>query len=109
MRKAKRERLEKAVWSVGGPENFLELSAEEAAFVELKLALSRMLRARRTERGLSQAQLARRIGSSQSRVAKMEASDPSVSVDLHIRALLAMGARAEDIAAAIAPRKRSAA
>jgi hypothetical protein len=109
MRKAKRERLEKAGWSVGGAEDFLELSAQDVAFAELELALSRMLRARRTERGLSQTQLARHLGSSQSRVAKMEASDPSVSVDLLIRALLAMGAGPEDIAAAIAPRERSAA
>jgi DNA-binding XRE family transcriptional regulator len=97
----KRKKLERAGWTVGSAEEFLGLSAEEAAFVELKLALSERLRARRTELGLSQSALARRLGSSQSRVAKMEASDPSVSLDLLVRGLLATGATRRDIAAAI--------
>ena len=97
----KRKKLERAGWTVGSAEDFLGLSAEEAAFVELKLALSERLRARRTELGLSQSALARRLGSSQSRVAKMEASDPSVSLDLLVRGLLATGATRRDIAAAI--------
>lgn len=109
MEKSKRERLEKARWRVGTAEEFLELSPEEAAYVEVKLALSRTLREKRTERGLSQAALARRIGSSQSRVAKMEASDPSVSLDLLVRALLALGSSRKEIGAAIARRRRSAA
>jgi predicted transcriptional regulator len=109
MKYPKRRRLENAGWRVGTAEDFLELSSEEAAYVKLKVALSRTLRERRTNQGLSQTALARRIGSSQSRVAKMEASDPSVSVDLLIRALLATGATPQDIAAAIAPDRRSAA
>jgi predicted transcriptional regulator len=109
MKYPKRTRLENAGWRVGTAEDFLELSSEEAAYVKLKVALSRTLRERRTNQGLSQTALARRIGSSQSRVAKMEASDPSVSVDLLIRALLATGATPQDIAAAIAPDRRSAA
>jgi transcriptional regulator with XRE-family HTH domain len=86
---------------VGSAEDFLGLSDEETAFVELKLALSERLRVRRTKLGLSQAALARRLGSSQSRVAKMEASDPSVSLDLLVRGLLATGATRRDIATAI--------
>lgn len=105
----KRDRLQEAGWAVGGAEEFLDLSAEEAAYVELKLALSRALRERRTELGLTQAAVAKRLGSSQSRVAKMESSDPTVSVDLLIRGLLACGATRRDIARAIAPSKRSAA
>ena len=77
MEKNKKKRLEDAGWRVGSTAEFLELSPEEAAFVELKLTLSTELRARRNEAGLSQVELARRLGSSQSRVAKMEASDPS--------------------------------
>jgi predicted transcriptional regulator len=103
---AKRKRLQKAGWKVGSARDFLGLSEEEAAFVELKLGLSERLRARRVELGLSQSALAKRIGSSQSRVAKMEASDPSVSLDLLVRGLLATGATQREIAAAIA-RKRS--
>ena len=101
MEAVKRKKLEKAGWTVGSAEDFLGLSDEETAFVELKLALSEQLRVRRTKLGLSQAALAKRLGSSQSRVAKMEASDPSVSLDLLVRGLLATGATRRDIATAI--------
>jgi DNA-binding XRE family transcriptional regulator len=106
MDEAKRVRLEEAGWKVGSAAEFLELSDDEAAFVEMKLGLAQALRERRTRQGLTQVALAKRIGSSQSRVAKMEASDPAVSVDLLLRALLATGATPKEIAAAIAPRKR---
>lgn len=106
MDKAKRKKLEQAGWTVGSTAEFLELSADEAAFVELKLALSDQLKTRREDQGITQTALAKKLGSSQSRVAKMEASDPSVSVDLLIRGLLATGASRSDIASAIAPRAR---
>jgi ribosome-binding protein aMBF1 (putative translation factor) len=103
---SKRKKLERASWTVGSAQDFLGLSDDEAAFVELKLGLSERLRARRRELGLSQSALAKRLGSSQSRVAKMEASDPSVSLDLLVRGLLATGATRREIATAIV-RKRS--
>jgi len=102
MDKAKRKRLETAGWSVGSAADFLKLTDEEAAIVELRLRLSDSVRRRRAELGLSQAVVAKRLGSSQSRVAKMEAGDPSVSLDLLLRALLALGATRRDIARAIA-------
>ena len=92
MRKAKRERLEQRGWRVGTVEDFLGLSPAEAAYVELRLRLSETLRNRRKSRRLSQTQVARMLHSSQSRVAKMEGGDPSVSLDLLIRSLLALGA-----------------
>jgi predicted XRE-type DNA-binding protein len=100
--KEKKKTLESAGWRVGSADEFLGLTPEETAFVEVKLALSEKLKAHRTKQGLSQAQLARRLGSSQSRVAKMEAADATVSVDLLIRALIASGASRRDIARAIA-------
>lgn len=100
----KRKRLESAGFAVGSTADFLGLSAEEGALVEMRLALSLALRDRRGEAGLTQAALARRIGSSQSRVAKMEAGDPSVSLDLLIRALLAVGASRRDVGQALARR-----
>lgn len=69
--------------------------------VEMRLALSRDLRERRVDGGLSQSDLAARMGSSQSRIAKMEAADSTVSIDLLIRSLLALGASTKDIARAI--------
>lgn len=98
MRKDKRARLERAGWKVGTVGEFLGLSATEEALVELKLTLSRGLKERRARRNLTQAQLAKLLKSSQSRVAKMEAGDPSVSIDLLIRSLLAMGATPKDLA-----------
>ena len=98
----KRQRLEAAGWSVGSAQDFLGLTPEEAALVEMRLSLSDSLKARRAQMGLTQTQFAKRIGSSQSRVAKMEASDPSVSLDLLVRGLLATGATTRDIAASIA-------
>ncbi len=100
----KRKKLEQAGFAVGSAADFLELSAEELALVEMRLALSRTLRERRTEAGLTQQQVARRTGSSQSRVAKMEAGDPSVSLDLLIRALLNIGASRRDIGQSLARR-----
>lgn len=99
---AKRQRLEEAGWSVGTAAEFLGLSPEESAFIELKLSLSKRIKQLRINQQLSQQALAERIKSSQSRVAKMEAGDPSASVDLLIRTLLSVGATRKDIAEAIA-------
>ena len=101
MDKRKRAKLQAQGWKVGTAAEFLELSPEEAAFVETKLALSHTLRARRTEQHVSQTALAKRLGSSQSRVAKMEAADPTVSIDLLLRALYALGATPRDVAKAL--------
>lgn len=103
MNRAKRKRLDAAGWRAGSAADFLDLSLEEAAFVELKLRLGESLRRRRQAQKLSQEALAQKIRSSQSRVAKMEAADPSVSIDLLVRALLAAGADHKDIAEAVAP------
>lgn len=91
MKADKRKRLEAAGWRAGTPQDLLGLTDEEAAYIELRIALAEGLRERRHARGLTQTDLARAIRSSQSRVAKMEAGDPSVSLDLLIRSLLALG------------------
>jgi DNA-binding XRE family transcriptional regulator len=101
MKRSKKQRLERAGWVVSDADDFLGLSEEEARFVALKLALAAGVRQFRERRGLTQAALARRLGSSQSRVAKMEAGDASVSVELMIKSLLEIGAKTSDIAALI--------
>jgi len=101
MRKDKRARLERSGWKVGTVRDLLGLSKAEEALVELKLILSRGLRERRARRRLTQAQLARLLKSSQSRIAKMEAGDPSVSIDLLIRSLLALGTTQKELAQVI--------
>ena len=110
MKREKRARLEGAGWKVGEASDFLELTKEEAAFVDLKVALASSLKRRRQSKRWTQTQLANAIGSSQPRVAKMEAADSSVSVDLLIKALLTIGATRRDLAKVIgAPKARSAA
>ncbi len=98
MRAAKKNRLERAGWVVSDAAQFLKLSAQEQRFVEVKLALATGVRQLRERRGLTQAALAKRLGSSQSRVAKMESADTSVSLDLMMRSLLSIGATAGEIA-----------
>ena len=106
MRAAKRKKLENAGWRVADAKDFLKRSDAEVQFVEVKLALARLLRKLRTGRRLTQMELAERLGSSQSRVAKLEAGDPSVSVDLLVRSALAAGATKKDLAEALSSKRR---
>ena len=105
MKATKRAALEKAGWAVGSSDEFLGLSAEERAFVEVKLALAQALRTRRERKKLTQAQVARLLGSSQPRVAMMEAGDSSVTMDLLVRSLFAIGATPKDLAKVLAGRR----
>jgi DNA-binding XRE family transcriptional regulator len=100
----KRKRLGRSGWAVSDATTFLGLTPAEATLVEMRLALSRSLRERRLAAGLTQAALAEKLGSSQSRVAKLEAADPGVSFDLLIRALLSVGASRQDVARALGRR-----
>ncbi|MGZ4128361.1 MAG: helix-turn-helix domain-containing protein [Actinomycetota bacterium] len=104
MKARKKARIEAAGWRTGRVSDFLELSPEEEAFVEVKLALADYLKRLRAKNRWTQIEIARQLKSSQSRVAKMEAADPSVSMDLLIRSLLALGATRKDVARAIASR-----
>ena len=101
MSKSKRIKLEKKGWKFGSTDKFLELSAEESAYIELKLALSDKLKAKRLSSKLTQAELAKIMHSSQSRVAKMEAGDPGVSIDLLIKSLLALGVSRKELGRSI--------
>jgi len=100
----KRRRLAAAGWRVGSAAAFLGLSDAESALVEMRLALSDLFRVVREDSGLTQNALAKRLRSSQSRVAKMEAGDPTVSLELLIRALLVLGASRRAVAAALMKR-----
>jgi DNA-binding XRE family transcriptional regulator len=95
---AKKKHLIERGWKVGGVEEFLQLSPDEAAYVELRLKLSDSLRVQRQKKNLTQVEFAKLVKSSQSRVAKMEAGDSSISLDLLIRSLLALGASNRDLA-----------
>ena len=102
MRKQKKKRLAAKGWKVGSVKEFLNLSDEESAYIELKIRLAAGLRQKRQKKGLSQLDLAAKLQSSQSRVAKMEAGDPSVSLDLLIRSLISLGASGRELSQIIA-------
>ena len=103
------KRLRAAGWKVGSTEDFLQLSDEEARIVAIKLALINAVKKSRIKNKLSQIDLAQRMKSSQSRIAKIETGDSSVSLDLIVRALIASGASTRDIQAAFAAPERKAA
>lgn len=102
MEKALYDRLKQAGWTVGTSAEFLGLTREEAALIEMKLALAHCLREHRDAQNLTQEQLAKTLGSSQSRVAKMEAADSSVSMELLVRSLLMLGATRAEVGRVIA-------
>lgn len=89
--------LEAKGWRIGSIEDFLDLSEDELEYIELKLILSEMVRELREKKGLSQVKAAKLLKSSQSRLSKIEAADRSVSIDLQIRSLFALGATKQEI------------
>jgi ribosome-binding protein aMBF1 (putative translation factor) len=107
MRNTKKKRLESKGWKVGSAKEFLGLSAEEEAYIDIKLRLAEDLRSQRMRRQMTQSDLARKLKSSQSRVAKMEAGENSVSLDLLVRSLLALGTSGNNLIRLISARKSS--
>jgi DNA-binding XRE family transcriptional regulator len=98
MDKSKQRKLEREGWKIGSASDLLGLTPEEAAYIEMRLALSRNFKELRSKKRLTQVQAAKILGSSQSRVAKLEAGDPTVSLDLLVRSNLALGASKRDLA-----------
>jgi predicted XRE-type DNA-binding protein len=90
-------RFEKAGWKTTTVQAFLGLSDDDMAIIEVKVALAKRLRAQRTRAGLSQVEVARIVHSSQPRVAKMEAADKTVSIDLLVKALVKTGVSVQEI------------
>jgi len=93
----KKKRLEEKGWEIGSTKDFLNLSEEEAALIDLKISLAHTLHARRKQKKITQEQLAKLLNSSQSRVAKMESGDPSVSLDLLVKSLFRLGLKKRDL------------
>jgi DNA-binding transcriptional regulator YiaG len=98
MDKATQKAIEAAGCRVATVKDFLGLSEEENQIVELRVALALHIRALRSKSQLTQRQLAARLKSSQSRVAKIESPDAGVSLDLMFRGFFAVGGRIADLA-----------
>jgi DNA-binding XRE family transcriptional regulator len=97
MERAKVQKLKKDGWKLGSASDFLNLTDEEVAYVEMKVSLSQFLHEKRIKQNWTQDQLAKKLCSSQSRVAKMENGDPSVSIDLLVKSLFAMGVSKKEL------------
>jgi transcriptional regulator with XRE-family HTH domain len=97
MKKEKRGALKAAGWVSCDAEDFLELTQAERDLVELRLAVSRAVHARRKREGLTQAQAAERLNTSQSRFARIEAGARGVSLDLMFRSRYALGGTLKDV------------
>src|SRR4051812_14990319 len=91
----KKRRLEQDGWRFGTVAEFLGLTPAEEALIELRLQLVRAIPILRKRANLTQAALAKRMGSSQARVARIEGGDPEVSIDLLLRAFLSLAPMAE--------------
>ncbi|MBC8203394.1 MAG: helix-turn-helix domain-containing protein [Planctomycetes bacterium] len=102
MKKNQQKRLEKAGWKFGTVSEFLNLTPEESELVEIRVALTVHFELKRNEMKLTQIDLAKKLGTSQSRVSKIENGDPSVSLDLLLENLVLMGATRKEIAKVIA-------
>lgn len=98
----RKKRLRAAGWRIGTVAQFLGLDEQEAALVEMKASLGIRVREWRVRAHLTQTSLAMRLKSSQSRVAKLEAGDPTVTLDLLVRAAIAAGATRKEVARALA-------
>jgi len=101
MNKNKIRKLKEKGWATGDAKDLLRLSTEETVYVELKVALAQKLKEKRVKRRLTQQQLAKMVHSSQSRIAKMEKNDPTVSIDLLVKSLLVLGSSKTELARAI--------
>ena len=88
----------KTQWVEGSVQDFLDLSDADMALIETRLAASRLLKAARQKSNLTQHVVAKKLNTSQSRVAKMEAGDSSVSLDLLVRSLFALGVSRKSLA-----------
>ena len=102
MEKKKKNLLKKHGLKVGTVTEFLDLSKEDEIMIELRLSLGELISSARKRMKISQEKLAKKLGSSQSRVAKMEQADPTVSIDLLIKSLIRMGVDRKEVARAIA-------
>ena len=102
MNSKRRKELEAKGWKFGGVEDFLGLTEEELEYIEVKITLSEMVKDYREKKGLTQIAAAEILQSSQSRLSKIETADPTVSIDLQIKSLLALGATKQEIGQKIA-------
>jgi DNA-binding XRE family transcriptional regulator len=102
MKKSKKEKLQKLGYIVTDTKEYLGLSDEEMALIDLKIQLMNKLRVIRKKAGVTQKELAKIMQTSQSRIAMLEGGSSDVSLDLVCKALFALGISKKQIAKVIA-------
>ena len=101
MTKEKIKKLEAMGFKVTTTKDWLRLSVEEEKVIEMRVALAAELEKMRKEAGLTQAQLAKKLGTKQSGVARMINNPDTATIDNLIKAMVAMGASVGRIAACL--------
>lgn len=101
MNSSKKNQLKKAGWKVSDTKEFLGLTEEESVYIEMKLDMAALLKAERRKAGLTQSELAKKLHTSQPRIAKMENGDPSVTLDLILKGLLSLEVQRSEIGRAL--------
>lgn len=97
MDRAKKESLEKKGWKVGDIDEYLGLTPAEMVIVEMKAGLAEALAKKRKKSGLTQIEASAKAKTSQSRFAKAEHSDSSVSLELMIKLFFSLGADKKEL------------
>lgn len=95
----RKKKLEAAGWKFGDYADFLGMTPEEKAIVEIRLAATREMERLRAENPISQEELARRMGTKQPNVSKLFKNPGNATLDTLFRALLALGSTPKKIAA----------
>ena len=82
-------------WSEATVAEFLELTSAEETIVEMRVRISRAAREKRAELGISQRELAKRMGTQQPHVSDIE--NGIATLETMIRAYLALGGTAKKV------------
>ena len=101
MTEKKKKILEANGYRVVDSADWLGLSNEEAQIVDMRVALAQELERVRKAKGVTQAELARRVGTKQSGVARMINNPDTSTMDNLIKGLIALGEPISKIAACL--------
>lgn len=93
--------LERAGWTHGSYADFLQLTPEEKMIVDMRIAATLELERQRRATRLSQAEVARRMGTRQPNVSALFRNPGGATLDTLCRALAAYGLGRREIAACL--------
>ncbi len=101
MTEAKKKILAENGYRVTDSAEWLGLSREESQLIDMRVALAQELERVRKAKGMTQAELAKRIGTKQSGVARMINTPEASTMDNLVKSLIALGEPVSKIAACL--------